>query len=247
MRWLLELAYPSAGALRVEVDTQLGLGGLSLDAAAPPAFPETGAVTLRLHAPDVEPIELSAEVGERSERSLCLEIDDDASRALRERAAAWAPAPAALPEVRFIAPVEAVPRELEPEASLARKIAAMSIGEKIQLALHGAREGRTLLARDRAGVVQAALIRNPRSTIEELCALARGPALAPDAAEALLHHPTFGGSPQIVLALVRNPRTPLPIATQLVARLQPGDLRSIAKGLGVRGQVAAAARKKLLG
>jgi len=45
---------------------------------------------------------------------------------------------------------------------------------------------------------------------------------------------------------VRNPRTPLPTAIQLVGRLSPGDLRVVAKGLGLRMQVAAAARKRMI-
>ena len=94
-------------------------------------------------------------------------------------------------------------------------------------------------------VVQSALIRNPRVSMEEVTALARGPSLAPDAAEALAQHPSFGSSAQIALALVRNSRTPLPTATAMVAKLTPTDLRTIAKGLGVRAPVAAAARKRL--
>jgi hypothetical protein len=121
----------------------------------------------------------------------------------------------------------------------------MSVNEKVQLALHGERDARALLIRDRAGVVQSSLARNPKITLDEVQALARAPQLSPETAETLSQHPTWGGSSGVVLALVRNPRTPLPTATALVARLLPSDLRVVAKGLGVRMQVAAAARKRL--
>jgi hypothetical protein len=130
--------------------------------------------------------------------------------------------------------------------SLERKLMTMAVGEKVQLALHGNREARQLLMRDRAGVVQSSLVRNPKITLDEVQALARAPQLSPETAETLAQHPTYGASPQIAMALVRNPRTPVPTATQLIARLSPNDLRVVAKGLGVRTQVAAAARKRLV-
>jgi hypothetical protein len=121
------------------------------------------------------------------------------------------------------------------------------VGEKVRLATHGTRDERVFLARERAGVVQAALVRNPKTTVDEVLALARSPHLAPEAAEAMLEHRAFGASAQVMFALVRNPRTPLTLAVETVPKLQPADLRTIAKGTGVRQQVAQAARKKLLG
>jgi hypothetical protein len=129
---------------------------------------------------------------------------------------------------------------------LDRKIAVMAVGEKVQLALHGNRDARQLLMRDRAGIIQSSLVRNPKMTLDEVQLLARAPHLAPDTAELLAAHPVYGASPQIAMALVRNPRTPLPTATQLITKLSPADLRSVAKGLGVRSQVAAVARKRLV-
>jgi hypothetical protein len=130
---------------------------------------------------------------------------------------------------------------------LDRKIAALSVGEKVRLAVHGSRDERALLAKDRAGIVQASLVRNPRITIDEVLALARAPHLSPDAAEAMVEHPSYGASAQIALALVRNPRTPIPLAVDLLGKLQVHDLRVIAKGLNVRMPIAQAARRKLQG
>lgn len=250
---MLELGYPTLGALRTEVDTQLGMGGLYLDAEVPEACGDD--LLLRLCAPEIGALEVPAKLADRSPGSLCVELDDATASTLKDAAAAWEPGAAEPPSVSFV-------EEGEPEAfdeppdtradavpertlTLAQKISVMSIGEKLQLAAHGQRDARAILMRERAGALQTALIKNPRISVDEITALARGPALAPDAAEALSQHPTYGASATVVLALVRNPRTPLPIATQLVSRLVPADLRTIAKGLGVRAQVAAAARKRL--
>lgn len=128
---------------------------------------------------------------------------------------------------------------------LDRRIALMSVAEKVQLALHGNRDARQILMRERAGVVQSSLVRNPKMSIDEVQALARAPQLAPETAEVLAQHPSWSSSAQLAMALVRNPRTPLPTATTLLGRLLPADLRVVAKGVGVRTQVAAAARKRL--
>ncbi len=259
---VMEVEYPSAGALRVEVETQLGLGGLVLEVAAPEAIVVGASIVLRLLAPGADGMqrfELAAVVAERSADSLCLEIEEREADALRAQSfiANAEPKAVAAPVVRFIVadvaddhvadgpkPRDAAKADrIEP---IERRLAGMSVGEKVKMALHGTREWRTFLARDRAGVIQAALVRNPRVSIDEMTALARGPVLAPDAAEALAQHAGFGSSPMIALALVRNPRTPLPTAINMVARLTPTDLRAVAKGVGVRAQVASAARKKLI-
>ena len=134
---------------------------------------------------------------------------------------------------------------VDPKLPIARRIDLMSVAEKMHLAQHGERDARGLLARDRAGSVQVALLRNPRIGSDEVVTLARNTQLAVECAEALAQHPTHGRSPEVALALCRNPRTPLPLVYQLIPRLNQADLRMIAKGLGVRTQVAQAARKKL--
>jgi len=134
---------------------------------------------------------------------------------------------------------------IDPKLPIARRIDLMSVAEKMHLAQHGERDARGILARDRAGSVQVALLRNPRIGSDEVVTLARNTQLAVECAEALAQHPTHGRSPEVALALCRNPRTPLPLVYQLIPRLSQADLRMIAKGLGVRTQVAQAARKRL--
>ena len=246
-RWTIELCYPSGGALRTDVETQLALGGLYLETQAPEGFPSDGALKLRITAPGLPGFELDAVLAERTASSLCVEVNEDTLGPLRAALAAVAPEAAEIPLLSFHeAEAAAAPRGGQSaELSLDRRIAVMSIGEKVQLALHGPREARMLLARDRAGSIQVALIRNPRVSVDEVTSLARAAVLAPDAADALAQHRTFGSSQQVLAALARNPRTPIPIAVELVARLHPTELRTLAKGSNVRAPVAAAARKKL--
>ena len=244
----LEVAYAEVAALKHDAATQLERGGLyvAVDASALPPLAE---LTLRLVAGGrvlAAPARLTVATAEAA----CVELLPDARAALLAEVAALVGDAAAAPgdkRARLLDPdAEPARPDTRGQIPLERRIAGMSVGEKVQLALHGNRDARALLMRERAGVVQSSLVRNPKITLDEIQALARAPVLAPDAAETLAQHPTYGLSPPVALALVRNPRTPLPIATAMVARLGPAELRAVAKGLGVRMQVAAAARKRLL-
>lgn len=138
-------------------------------------------------------------------------------------------------------------RDLPPDAPMAHRIAVMSIGEKVQTAVHGDAEARLLLARERTAGVQLALLKNPKLGMDEVMALARSSVINPEAVEAICRHQAWGASPQVALMLVRNPKVPITIATSLVGKLREADLRIIAKGTGVRQPIAAAARKRIMG
>ncbi len=266
---ILEVSFADAGALKHAAETQLSRGGLfvAVDASA---LPPLGELVLRVCADGVA-LEVPARLTVATAQAACVEIAPAAVADLLAAIAihtAEATAQAGAAAARVIDPAAsrdeggdaAARRDEGGDAAarrdeggdawapmpLERKIVTMSVGEKVQLALHGNRDARQLLMRDRAGVVQSSLVRNPKITLDEVQALARAPQLSPETAETLAQHPTYGVAPSIALALVRNPRTPLPTATLLVARLSPTDLRTVAKGLGVRTQVAAVARKRLI-
>jgi hypothetical protein len=251
---VLEVWYESAAGLRHDYDSQLALGGLfvPLHAAAPlePFAP----VTLLLNLDGQAPLRVASRLTVASAGSLCVEILPESLVLLGDavtRACAEAPpgGSTARRSVRLLEegePVRAAPDEAAP-LTLDKKLAAMSVGEKVRLASTGGRDERMLLSRDRAGVIQASLVRNPRVTVDEVLALARAPHLAPEAAEAMAAHKSWSASAQVSFALVRNPRTPLALAVETVGKLMVSDLRVVAKGTGVRAQVAAAARKRLIG
>jgi hypothetical protein len=236
MSMTLEVTYASRAALKHALESQLARGGLYVAADAS-ALPPLCELTLCVRCVEIAADALAglvAAVGAHT-GDVAAEAGEVAARIVDSEAAAAVDEPAS-----------AGAHDTRGVMSLDRKIAVMAVGEKIQLALHGNRDARQLLMRDRAGVVQSSLVRNSKITLDEVQAIARAPQLAPDTAEMLAQHPVYGASPQIAMALVRNPRTPLPIATQLVAKLGPTDLRNVAKGLGVRSQVAAVARKRLV-
>ena len=247
MGLFLEVSYESAAGLRQDWESQLKVGGLFVPVAVSETLEPFAEVTLRLLVPGVPAIEAKTRLTVAAADSLCVELLPDQAAPLGEAVAALEVDPAGSTARNLVQLHHDEPSRGHEAMTIDRKIAGMSIGEKVRLANHGGRDERTFLGRERVGAVQAALLRNPRVTIDEVLALARAPHLSPDAAEAMAEHPNWGGSAQVTFALVRNPRTPLTLAVELVAKLQPSDLRVVAKGLGVRGQVSAAARKKLFG
>jgi hypothetical protein len=121
----------------------------------------------------------------------------------------------------------------------------LSLQEKMQIASSCDRDLRMQLLRDPNKQLHPLVLRNPRIGLEEVQWAARLTSLNPEALKIIGEHPEWGQSAAIAGALVRNPKTPLPVALKLVARLPVGDLRVLAKAQ-VRLQIQAAAKKQLM-
>jgi hypothetical protein len=154
------------------------------------------------------------------------------------------PAPLADLAARLREPAE----EGEPEARgpLTERLKAMSVQQKFQLALSGTRDERLALFRDPNKPVHVFILKNPRIGIDEVQYAAKLTNLSPDAVKMIADHREWGMNAVICCSLVRNPKTPLPIALRLLDRVPLSELRAIAKG-GARDQIVHAARKKVNG
>ena len=128
--------------------------------------------------------------------------------------------------------------------SVRQRLAQLSPPQKMALALQCGREERHHLLRDNNKVLHAYVLRNPRIGTDEVQAAARLNTLSPEALKAISEHPEWGQNPTICAALVRNPKTPIAIALQLLPRVPLNDVRAIAKG-AARQQIVVAARKLL--
>ncbi|HVV84514.1 MAG TPA: hypothetical protein VHE35_15705, partial [Kofleriaceae bacterium] len=118
--------------------------------------------------------------------------------------------------------------------------------DRIQLALRGDRDDRMAIMRDRNRTAQIYVLRNPGLTFDEVCAIARMPSVAPDVLVQLAERREWGHRPEVAMALVRNPATPVPVAIKLVDFVSLTDLRLLAKDARTREPVQRAARRKLL-
>lgn len=129
------------------------------------------------------------------------------------------------------------------DVSVAHQLAAMSLNEKRQAALHGARDVRLWLLKDHNKTLHPFVMKNPALSIDEVEMASRMTNLHPDVLHVIAKD--WARSSNIVRNLVRNPKTPMPDALALIDKLAPGDLRAIVKSGSVRNALLMAARKKL--
>lgn len=156
------------------------------------------------------------------------------------------PAPLAALAERLRAPAGPEEEEGPPRGALSDRIKALSVQEKMQLGLSGGRDERLALLRDPSKVAHVFVLKNPRIGLDEVQAAAKSPNLAPDAIKLIAEHKEWSLNATVCTALVRNPKTPMPIALRLLDRVPLAELRAIAKG-GARDQIVHAARKKVAG
>jgi len=112
-------------------------------------------------------------------------------------------------------------------------IKTMSTGEKVALAVKGNKSARNILIRDRNRVVAVAAISAPAITEPEAVNAANSRTVHQDVIGYISRHKDWMKNYQIKVALVGNPKTPLPTAMRLVPTLQKRDLRNISKSKNV--------------
>lgn len=136
--------------------------------------------------------------------------------------------------------------EAAPTGTIAQRLAQLTVAQKMSAALSGDRETRIALLRDVNKAIHVYVFRNPRIGLDEVQWAAKMTTLSPDALKLISEHKEWGANATVCIALVRNPRTPLPVAMKILPRVNAGDLRAIAKG-GARDQLVHAARKMVSG
>ena len=135
--------------------------------------------------------------------------------------------------------------ELDESAKLQQQIAGMTSAQKMQLAMHGDRTARLLLLKDVNKSIQTFIIQNGRITLDEVRYIAGFRQANPDVLNTIAANRDWANNPNIVSALVRNPKTPGLTAAKLVEKLAIAEVRRLAKANDVPRAVTAAARKRL--
>jgi len=126
------------------------------------------------------------------------------------------------------------------------RVAGSNSAKKMQLALHGSRDERAAILRDLNKTLHPLVLKNPNLQLDEVVAMAKMTTISPEVLKAIADRREWAGRPEIALALVRNPKTPAPLAIKLLANVSPAELRQLAKDTRTRAPIQAAARKRLL-
>jgi hypothetical protein len=127
--------------------------------------------------------------------------------------------------------------------SALHRIAKLTVGQRVQLAMKGGREERFILIRDGARVVALAVLESPKLTENEVEVFAAMRNLHEVVLRTITTKRKFMRAYTVVKALVNNPRTPLDVALPLLGHLLVNDLRALSGNKNVNDTLRKLATK----
>jgi hypothetical protein len=128
---------------------------------------------------------------------------------------------------------EITKEEEEERKSLFEQIFTMSAGQKMMLALKGERQARMMLIRDRNRAVWAAVLASPQMNEADAEAIVQMRNVAPDVLREVGKKREWTKRYKVAHELVKNPKTPPEVSSQLLTRLAMRDLKSLTKDKNV--------------
>ena len=136
-----------------------------------------------------------------------------------------------------------VPPPKAPLPAIAVQIGRMSIMERVKTAILGGKDARTILAHDSNRVVRRYVLMNPRITDGEIAAIANSKLADEEVLRIIADKRDWMKNYQVRLGIVRNPKTPLVTAINLLPTLMVKDLGKLAKSRDVPEGVVHHARR----
>jgi len=156
-------------------------------------------------------------------------------------------------------PVPAIKKEIVPEHTasdhegksfserktkrMLQTIQGLKMGEKLQLALRGSHEIRSVLLRDTNPQIIGAVLNNPKITDSEIELLAKQKTTSIDIIREIAKKREWTKNYLIAYALVSNSKTPIGIAIKHINILRTKDLAKIEKDKNVPDAIRANAKK----
>ena len=131
----------------------------------------------------------------------------------------------------------------ELKESLHNKINKMTVGQKIKLAYKGNKTVRELLVRDSNKLVGVAVVNSGRITDQEVMTIAMNRSINEDVVRALTSNREYMRKYPVKVALVNNPKTPIPTAITMVNSLHIKDLKNLSNNRNVSSAVFTFAAK----
>jgi hypothetical protein len=136
--------------------------------------------------------------------------------------------------------------EGEDRETAVQRIAKMGFTERLKAAMKGSREMRSILIRDPNKMIAAAVLSSPKLSTPELEAIARMTNVSDEVLRIIGNNRAWTKSYNVVLGLVKNPKTPLAMSMNLMARLNDRDLSQLSVDRNVPEPLRVAARKKVV-
>ncbi len=114
-----------------------------------------------------------------------------------------------------------------------QKIARLTVGQKIILALKGTREERVILVRDPNRTVSTMVLKSPKLGDQEAESIANMRNVCDDVLRGVAENREWMGKYPIVNSLVKNPKTPVDVSLGLIYKLNNVDLNKLKNNLDV--------------
>jgi hypothetical protein len=133
----------------------------------------------------------------------------------------------------------------EDERSLVERIASMMPAERLQLAMRGGREARSILIRDSNRMIAMAVLSSPKITDAEVENIAKMTNVSEDILRVIGLTRGWAKNYSIISALTKNSKTPIGISLNLLPRLMEKDVKALTTDRNVPDVVRLAARKRL--
>ena len=133
--------------------------------------------------------------------------------------------------------------EEEGYVSLEQQIANMTVGQKIKLAYLGNKQARSILIRDSNKVVASAVVKSGRLTDNEVASIAGNRNLPDDVLREISSNKGWTRKYPVKVALVNNPKTPVPTAIKFIGHLNRRELHQLSNNHNVSSVISGAAKK----
>lgn len=136
-----------------------------------------------------------------------------------------------------------VEKKDDEKMSVWSKIQNMNIAQKVLLGFRGDKTVRSILVRERNKLVCSSAMRNPRMSDTEVEAIAGMRAVDEEVLRLISLKRDWMSKYPIIIALARNPRTPVGVVLPLINRLVLRDLKALKDDKGVSEVARSAARR----
>ena len=136
--------------------------------------------------------------------------------------------------------------EAEKALTFQQRLASMTVPEKVKCASKGTREMRSVLIRDPNRMVAAAVLSCPKVNEAEVEAFAKMGNVSEEILRTIAMSRAWTKSYGVLLALVKNPKTPVALSINMMQRLNDSDVKKLSTDRNVPEALRSFARRKVV-
>jgi hypothetical protein len=130
--------------------------------------------------------------------------------------------------------------------SVIQQLTEMSFSGRLKAAVKGSKEMRAILIRDPNKMIAAAVLSSPKLSSSEVEGISRMTNVSEDVLRVIGGTRAWTKNYGVIVALTKNPKSPIAMSLSLLARLADRDLAMLSVDRNIPEQVRIAARRKVV-